>query len=111
MPHDNPGYDIKSTAGDGVVRFIEVKSTAAGWSTGVRVSDTQFRFAQDRTEEFWLYVVEHALDRPTVTAINDPASRVTEFIFDDGWRAVAAHEPAGRPPCQACHSRPRAARG
>jgi hypothetical protein len=57
MEHLNPGYDIESTASGAVVRYIEVKGIDGPWDdAGVRVSDTQFRFAQERGEAAWLYV-------------------------------------------------------
>jgi hypothetical protein len=98
MPHNNPGYDVRSFYDDGeLARWIEVKSTAGCWDrVGVALSPTQFRFAQRAGgEQCWLYVVEYALDpeRRRVWSIQDPSERVTHFMFDDGWKDAA--EPTG----------------
>jgi len=93
MDHDNEGYDIESYHPDGQpARTIEVKSTAGEWDQyGVEVSPAQFRAAQDMQEEWWLYVVEHALDneKATVWPIPNPATAADEFLFDDGWKDAA----------------------
>ena len=97
MAHENPGFDIISRDDAGrVLRHIEVKSTASGWDEmGVGLTKTQFEFAQQHRETFWLYVVDHALDdsRARVIRIGDPAGRANEFRFDDGWSA-ASENPA-----------------
>jgi hypothetical protein len=93
MDHGHEGYDIESEYADGeVARYIEVKSTAGAWdSLGVGVSDAQFSVALKTGEEYWLYVVEHALDpdQTRVYAICDPANAVGQFMFDDGWKGLA----------------------
>jgi Domain of unknown function (DUF3883) len=74
-----------------ILRYIEVKSTASGWDDmGVGLTRTQFEFAQQHRETFWLYVVEHVLDgsRARVIRIADPIGRADEFRFDGGWSAV-----------------------
>jgi hypothetical protein len=91
---DNEGYDIRSFYEDGeLARWIEVKSTAGAWDRmGVALSPAQFRFAQrDGAEQCWLYVVEFALDpeRRSVWCVQDPAERVSDFMFDDGWKGLA----------------------
>ena len=90
----NEGYDVRSFYEDGeLARWIEVKSTAGAWDRmGVAVSPAQFRFAQrDGAEQCWLYGVEYALDpdRRRVWCVQDPAERVTDFMFDDGWKGLA----------------------
>jgi hypothetical protein len=98
MPPTNPGFDIRSTDAEGRVRIIEVKATAGRWDArGVGLSNFQFTTAQQRREEFWLYVVENAVTNPRVHPINDPASKVDQYFFDDGWRAVGEAEAAARP--------------
>ncbi len=92
MPHDNPGYDIESKdEKDQVVRYIEVKSTAGKWKdTGVALTSTQFSHARKRRERFWLYVVERAeRDDFRIYTIQDPAQRVDQFFYDDGWKDIA----------------------
>ncbi len=91
---DNEGYDIRSFYDDGeLARWIEVKSTAGAWDRmGVGLSPAQFRFAQrDGAEQCWLYVVEYALDPEwrRVWCVQDPAERVSDFMFDDGWKGLA----------------------
>ena len=101
MPPMNPGFDVRSVGPDGDVRIIEIKATADGWGArGVALSSMQFTTAQQRREEFWLYVVDNALTNPVVHAINDPASKVDQYFFDDGWRAVTEAEAAPRPPLE-----------
>ena len=93
MAHENPGFDVISRDDAGrILRHIEVKSTAGGWDDmGVGLTPTQFEFAQQHRETFWLYVVEHALDhsRARVIRIADPIGRADEFRFDGGWSAVS----------------------
>lgn len=89
--HFNPGYDIKSKSSDGDVRFIEVKSMSGPWrGFSVGMSPEQVRFAQEKGDQAWLYVVED-LDGevPKVHPIRDPARRITEFRFDEGWTQAA----------------------
>src|SRR5262249_36208534 len=49
------------------------------------------KFAQLRSGEAWLYVVEHARGplKPVVHPIQAPATKVTQFVFDAGWKSVA----------------------
>jgi hypothetical protein len=92
-PHNNPGYDVLSRHQDGeIARYIEVKSSAGPWDElGVGLSPLQFAHARRVKDQYWLYVVEYALDdeRRYIWTILDPARRVTEFMFDDGWKNAA----------------------
>ena len=92
MPHHNPGFDIIARDGSGqILRHIEVKSTSGAWDDmGVGLSRTQFDFAQQNPETFWLYVVEHALNdgQARILRIASPAGRAEEFRFDSGWAAL-----------------------
>jgi hypothetical protein len=104
MPHHNPGYDIVSESPTGELRYIEVKGIDGAWGErGVALSHTQFKFAQLRAGDAWLYVVEHARGplQPILTPIQAPAAKVTQFIFDVGWKAVATetanHSNTARP--------------
>jgi hypothetical protein len=102
MPHNNPGFDIVSRDDAGqILRHIEVKSTTGAWDDmGVGLTRTQFNFALEHRETFWLYVVEHALDndRAHIVRIADPAGRVEEFRFDSGWSAVSEDANNDPPP-------------
>lgn len=89
--HYNPGFDILSYDENGQpLRYIEVKSTNGPWDGyGVGLSSKQFEHAQEKGGDYWLYVVEHAKgDSPEVTCIQNPASRVDEYRFDDEWKQV-----------------------
>jgi hypothetical protein len=89
MPPQNPGFDLRSVDAEGKVRVIEVKATADEWGPrGVAISSTQFATAQQRREDFWLYVVDRALTGPRVHPINDPATKIDQYFFDDGWRSA-----------------------
>jgi Protein NO VEIN, C-terminal len=94
--HYFPGYDIESEFADGeIARYIEVKATDGPWDPfGVPLSSKQFTTAQGLEDQYWLYIVEYARDedRRRIWTIQDPARRVTEFMFDDGWREAAAAE-------------------
>ena len=74
------------------VRDIEVKGVSGEWNqTGVGLSKVRFQKAQDCGERYWLYVVEFVSDsqRRRVHPIQDPATKVTTFMFDGNWRDVA----------------------
>jgi hypothetical protein len=96
MAQTHPGYDIiSSDALSGEERFIEVKGVSGEWNrTGVEVSSFQFNTARERGERFWLYVVEFAFDQQhtRVLPIQDPASKVTGFVFDGGWRDATSED-------------------
>ena len=93
MPPQHPGYDIESHDLTGQIeRYIEVKSLSGDWS-GAALSDTQFDKAEELGERYWLYVVERAeQDDYTIFRIQDPARKVTQFIYDAGWQEVAEHD-------------------
>jgi hypothetical protein len=110
MPPLNPGFDVQSVDEDERVRLIEVKATAAVWGErGVAMSSMQFDIALKKREDFWLYVVDRALSDPSVHPINDPASKVDQYFFDDGWSAVAEIEQVERPPFEPVELFPAAA--
>lgn len=93
----HPGYDIESFNGaNEVERFIEVKSLSGTWSSlGAVLTDTQFEKAEQLGDKYWLYIVEHAQeDDYGIYRIQDPARKVNQFIFDDGWRALAEKDVA-----------------
>jgi hypothetical protein len=101
MPHSNPGFDVESGDGQGLLRYIEVKGIDGPWDeAGVRLSTAQFRFAMAKGADSWLYVVEHARDnaRRCIHRIQDPANKANTFCFDLGWIEVAAGPPAAVAP-------------
>src|SRR5581483_5153403 len=90
----NEGYDIESLDGNGNIRYIEVKGRRGSWNEyGVGLTSAQFEFGRQNREEFWLYVVEFALeDEPLVHPIQDPVGSITNYRFDGGWKQVANRE-------------------
>jgi hypothetical protein len=89
---NHPGYDIESVDGHGNRRYIEVKSKRGVWDDlGVKMTQTQFNTAMDRQNDFWLYVVEQAENDQAfrIYMIQNPAGRVNEFLYDNGWSAMA----------------------
>ncbi|MDB6175512.1 MAG: hypothetical protein JWL59_4823 [Chthoniobacteraceae bacterium] len=88
MAHANAGYDVESRRGRIVERYIEVKGINGEWgNNGVPLSSIQFEEGWERGDEFWLYVVENALDSKLVRihAIQNPVEKITQFRFDRGW--------------------------
>ncbi|MFP8835293.1 sacsin N-terminal ATP-binding-like domain-containing protein [Hydrogenophaga sp. XSHU_21] len=88
----NPGFDIQAIAHDGIAEFIEVKGQSGAWTeTGVAVSPTQIRKAEEQRERFWLCVVEYATDteRRQLYLINNPFGITDQFRFDKGWKGAA----------------------
>jgi hypothetical protein len=70
-------------------RYIEVKGIDAEWGKrGVPLSPIQLNKAQELGDMFWLYVVENCTDPATARLhmIQNPASKITQFSFDSGWR-------------------------
>ncbi|NJR32762.1 MAG: 2Fe-2S iron-sulfur cluster binding domain-containing protein [Chamaesiphon sp. CSU_1_12] len=90
-PHNNRGFDILSRNADGEpVRTIEVKSKGGKWDS-VLVSKAQFETALERNTNFWLYVVEHALDDDNyqIYQIQNPAHKVQKFAYKSDWIDIA----------------------
>jgi hypothetical protein len=97
MPPKHPGYDIESKDETGnTVRYIEVKSLSGDWGmTGVTLTKPQFEKAIDEENNYWLYIVERAQQEDfKIHRIQNPAQRVEQFIYDDGWKNLA--EDAGK---------------
>jgi Protein NO VEIN, C-terminal len=96
MAQTHPGYDIISLSPvSGEERFIEVKGVSGEWNrTGVGLSGFQFRKAQDSGDKYWLYVVEFVEDPDHILVhpIQNPAQKVTSFMFDGNWRDAVAEE-------------------
>lgn len=94
MPRNNKGYDIVSRRGQ-EEKFIEVKAVGGDWSgLGVAATYAQFDLAMKLGEKYWLYVVEQ-IENPDIrrcSRIQDPARKVTRFLFDDSWRQLIAQE-------------------
>ncbi len=93
LPHNNPGYDIESKDRNGKMRFIEVKSLSERWGEGnaPALTRNEFEFAREKKQDYWLYVVECSQldDFARIYIIQDPARRIDQYLFDDGWQNVA----------------------
>jgi hypothetical protein len=92
-PHNNKGFDIISCNQDGEpIRTIEVKSKLGNWDS-VIVSQAQFKTALERGDNFWLYVVERALDddKYQIYTIQNPAHKVQKFVYKSFWQALAVN--------------------
>lgn len=98
--HNNPGFDVASHHPDGsVARYIEIKSLLGKWAErGVAMSRRQARENADRGDDFWLYVVEFAMDdsRAKVLPIQNPMSKAGSFVFDSGWSAWSASDDSAK---------------
>lgn len=95
LGHSHEGWDINSYDDDRLVRRIEVKSTKYAWDGwGIGLTAPQFQAAQAYRIDYYLYVVEHALEpeRTRLYIIQDPAGKVADFRFDDKWKTIA-YEP------------------
>jgi hypothetical protein len=89
MAHANPGYDVESKNGRVIDRYIEVKGIDGAWGiNGVALSSIQFATAQDKGDQFWLYVVENARDPESarIHLVQNPLEKITHHRFDRGWR-------------------------
>jgi len=85
----NLGYDLRSTAPDGSVRYIEVKARA---TTGpIVLTPNEWLMAQRLGEEYWLYVVENAATEPVLYPIQNPAARLRPEAVVQTVRFVVKH--------------------
>jgi len=94
MPPMNEGYDIESREKEGgeVIRYIEVKALSGNWrdNPNAALSKSQFKMASENGDRYWLYVVERADQKDCrLHRIQNPARRTNQFIYDDGWQALA----------------------
>lgn len=78
---NNPGFDLYETDDAGVpVRWIEVKAMSGSWeSRPVALSPTQFKWAREKGDAYWLYVVEYAgTDSARIMCVQSPADSAAE---------------------------------
>ena len=97
MSAENRGYDIRSEAPDGSVRYIEVKARA---HTGDLVlTPNEWTMAQRLGDEYWLYVVIDAARQPHLHCIQNPAQSLTPTTIQgivsyrvplEMWQYIAA---------------------
>jgi len=91
-PAFNPGYDLFEAGPDAQPhRWCEVKAMTGSLNDRpVGLSRTQFEWARQHRDDYWLYVVEHAGDEEArIVRIQDPAGKAHSFTFDRGWINVA----------------------
>lgn len=89
----NPGFDLFQSRGDATpTRWCEVKAmTGSLHDHPVGLSRTQFDWASEHGNRYWLDVVERAgMQDVCIVRIQDPASKARTFTFDHGWLDVAA---------------------
>lgn len=90
---NNPGFDLYQIDEQGKkTRWCEVKAMKGSLQDRpVGLSHTQFDYARERGEAYWLYIVECAnkKDKAYIVRIQDPAGKARTFTFDRGWLAVA----------------------
>lgn len=97
-PEGNPGFDLfEADSGGKQIRWVEVKSmTGTLADRPVGLSHTQFDFAREKGDAYWLYVVERATDpaQARVLRIQNPVGHARTFTFDHGWSEIAITEPS-----------------
>lgn len=70
------GYDVRSEGPDGGVRYIVVKGRT---TTGdVTLYYTEWQTANRMREEFFIYMVGHALTEPELLIVQDPVGKGIE---------------------------------
>lgn len=93
----NPGFDLYTTDSIGnVMRWVEVKSmTGSLDDRPVGLSHTQFDWAREKGDAYWLYIVEYATipSQARVLRIQNPVARSKTFTFDKGWSQIALTDP------------------
>jgi hypothetical protein len=84
MPHNHPGYDIRSTDTEGTITFIEVKGRVAGAST-FTVTQNELRFAGNIPDSYVLALVEVSPEGQSsdhVRYLNRPYGSEVRLPFD-----------------------------
>lgn len=69
---DGEGYDILSFDDAGVPKYIEVKTTNAGWRSAFFISSNEVNVAQQRGEGYWLYRVYNFSSGPKLYRLQGP---------------------------------------
>ena len=91
-PTHNPGFDLyQGNEQGGATLWCEVKAMKGRLADRpVGLSHTQFEWAREHREAFWLYVVECAgTEKARVVRIQNPAGKARTFTFDHGWLDIA----------------------
>lgn len=71
------GYDILSKS-KAETRYIEVKSVAK--TNQIQISSNEWRTASQKQEDYYLYIVQHALTKPKLWVIRDPCENLRGCI-------------------------------
>ena len=88
----NPGFDLyQGDEPSAATRWCEVKAMTGNLADRpVGLSHTQFEWAREHGEAYWLYVVECAgTDEARLVRIQNPAGKARTFTFDHGWLDIA----------------------
>ena len=85
-----PGFDLFRDE-KGQCSWCEVKAMKGDLrDRPVTLSRTQFEYAREQRESYWLYVVERAgSEDARIVRIQDPVGKAKTFTFDKGWLDVA----------------------
>ena len=98
-PPYHPGFDLFKTGPDAQPRqWCEVKAMTGNLSgRPVAMSRTQFDFAREQGDAYWLYIVERAgTNSARIVRIPDPARNARSFTFDRGWLEIAVLDREGQ---------------
>jgi hypothetical protein len=99
-PTHNPGFDLyQGNEQGGATHWCEVKAmTGRLADRPVGLSHTQFEWAREHGEAYWLYVVECAgTDEARLVRIQNPAGKARTFTFDHGWLGIAETDSEDEP--------------
>lgn len=91
-PVNNKGFDIyEKNINNDIIRYIEIKSKDYKWGeNGISVTKEQFKFAQEKRDKWWLFVVENSkTNTPKVYEFKNPVLEVGSFMFDNSWKQLA----------------------
>jgi len=97
---ENRGYDIRSEAPDGSIRYIEVKARAH--IGDLVLTPNEWMMAQRLGDEYWLYIITEAASQPQLHCLQNPAHHlqpreiqeiVRYQVSLDEWQSAAQKAP------------------
>ena len=95
-PQENAGFDLfqRNERGE-TVSWCEVKALRRTLENHrVALTLTQARFALERHDAYWLYIVESTGSKnPRILRIRNPVGRAGRLTFGPEWRSLAADTP------------------
>ncbi len=74
----NLGFDLRSTASDGKVRYIEVKARSKK-NISVQLTRNEWLKAEQLKDNYYLYVVLNAENKPKLYTIQNPAEKLSSI--------------------------------